>query len=88
MPVRKPGDIEWIDPSKGVPPDLNAAPFKPPTDSESDVAGPFIRWDNYGHEGWKPSSHETLIDALTKGRYCSEFIITKPVKFEIIEDNG
>jgi len=49
-----------------------------------DTSGPYIRWLDYGaYEGWKPTSYDTLIEALTDINYGNNFTITKLCKFKI-----
>lgn len=50
-----------------------------------DIQGPIIRWDNYGVEGWKPTSFQSVRDALLAERYNSEFIITRVTEFQVVE---
>lgn len=58
--------------------------FKP-----EDTKGPYIVWENYGYEGWKPTSFESITAALIYQRYNSEWILTKPVTYEVKEtENG
>jgi hypothetical protein len=47
--------------------------------------GPFIVWQDYGYEGWAPTSYATLKEALEAHRYQSEFVITKRVEFDVVE---
>lgn len=49
-----------------------------------DLKGPFIRWLNYGYEGWKPSSFQTLKEAIEAQRYGEEMVITKRVKWDVV----
>ncbi len=51
----------------------------------ADTQGPYIRWINYGHDGWQPQSFPTLRDAVIGDRYGSEFVITKVADFDIVE---
>lgn len=48
-----------------------------------DTSGPYIRWDNYGYEGWKPISYDTLNETLTDQRFASQACITKLAKYEL-----
>ena len=36
---------------------------------DKDLEGPYIVWENYGYEGWKPKSYKDLATALTTPRY-------------------
>jgi len=58
-----------------------------PTD-ENTIKGPFIVWENYGYEGWQPKSYPTLKAALSAQRYNSEFVVTKAVDFDVIENDA
>lgn len=49
---------------------------------EKNTDGPYIRWLDYGYEGWHPDSYDTLAEALEDDRYNS-FVITKAVQYEI-----
>jgi hypothetical protein len=49
-----------------------------------DLKGPYIVWEDYGTEGWKPTSYASAKEALTSPRYQS-FILTKPCIFEVVE---
>lgn len=46
--------------------------------------GPYVVWQNYGCEGWHPSSYSDISDALLATKY-NDFVITKIVKFEVVE---
>lgn len=48
-----------------------------------ETRGPFIVWENYGYEGWQPKSYETLKEAILAERYHTEFVITRPVNFDV-----
>lgn len=52
----------------------------------AEIDGPYIVWENYGVEGWRPKSYSNLADALCSPRYCSEWEITKKLKLEMAED--
>lgn len=47
--------------------------------------GPVIVWENNGYEGWHPTSFETVKEALLAQRYNSEFVITRAVVFDVVE---
>lgn len=55
--------------------------MQPPKDTE----GPYIVWENYGCEGWKPTSFHSIDAALIYHKYNSEWIITKNVAWEVKE---
>lgn len=46
--------------------------------------GPYVLWQDYGYEGWHPTSYPTLKDALLGERYNS-FVITRVVEFDVNE---
>lgn len=50
-----------------------------------DIKGPVILWLDYGYEGWAPSSHATLKDALAEDRFGHRFVITRVVDFDVTE---
>ena len=47
--------------------------------------GPYIVWQDYGVEGWKPDSYETLEEAIKAQKYRAHWVITKLVKYKIEE---
>lgn len=47
--------------------------------------GPYVVWQNYGCEGWKPTSYTSLREAVLDQKYQSEFVVTKIVEFRILE---
>jgi hypothetical protein len=47
--------------------------------------GPYILWVDGGYEGWSPRSYPTLTEALSDWRDGSKFVITKVVKYEVVE---
>ena len=49
--------------------------------------GPYILWLDYGTEGYKPFSFQTLKEALESQKYSSGWIITKKVEYRVIEIN-
>jgi hypothetical protein len=51
----------------------------------NETAGPIILWENYGYEGWKPTSFPTVRDALAAQRFNSEFVITRVADFQVVE---
>lgn len=55
--------------------------------TKSEIAGPYIVWENYGYAGWQPKSYSTLKEALTAQRYNSEFVITRLSDFEVVEQS-
>lgn len=51
--------------------------------------GPYIKWLNYGYEGWKPYSYPDIKSALTDNNsYGNEFVITKLSIYEIKETSN
>ena len=50
-----------------------------------DAKGPYIVWENNGPEGWYPTSFKTLLEALEKQKYSSEWKITKAISYEVKE---
>ena len=53
--------------------------------SKEDIKGPFIRWVNYGYEGWRPESFPDLASMLTTP--CGyDFEITKKIELKISEN--
>lgn len=51
---------------------------------DKNITGPFIIWQNYGYEGWKPASFNSIEEALKSDLY-SEWILTKKIDFKAIE---
>jgi hypothetical protein len=47
--------------------------------------GPFIRWLDYGVEGWSPDSFPTLRAAIDADSYGRPIIITRRVEYDVIE---
>lgn len=52
--------------------------------NNKEITGPYILWVDYGYEGWKPQSFNSIEEALKSEKY-SEWIITKRVDFKAIE---
>jgi hypothetical protein len=52
---------------------------------DPDLQGPIIRWVDYGYEGWRPTSHPTLTDALVADRYATTFVLTRLVEYEVVD---
>lgn len=50
-----------------------------------DTKGPYIMWLDYGMEGWKPESFNSIKEALLASRYQSNFVITKVCEYEVKE---
>jgi len=50
-----------------------------------DVVGPFIVWEYYGYEGWHPKSYPSIKKALEDSRYSSDWVLTRPVSYEVTE---
>lgn len=51
---------------------------------DKEIVGPFIIWQNYGYEGWKPHSFNSIEEAL-KSELYNEWIITKRIDFKAVE---
>lgn len=49
------------------------------------TCGPIILWQDYGCEGWKPTSFDTIKEALEYNKYQSNWKITRTVSFDVIE---
>lgn len=49
------------------------------------VKGPYIRWLNYGSEGWQPDSFATLTEAVEAFGYSRDLVITKLVLYDVVE---
>ena len=52
--------------------------------NDENIKGPFILWVDYGYEGWKPRSFNTIKEALEAEKY-SAWTITKTFEFEVTE---
>lgn len=52
--------------------------------TNKNIIGPYILWQNYGCEGWKPTSFNSIKEALEGEKY-SEFTITKAIDYEVKE---
>lgn len=50
-----------------------------------DLMGPYIIWEDYGSEGWHPTSYSTPKAALVDAPRYHKFILTKALVFEVIE---
>lgn len=50
-----------------------------------DAEGPIILWIDYGCEGWKPQSFDTIKEVLETPKYGNTFRITRRTSYEIIE---
>ncbi len=50
---------------------------------DKDVIGPIILWADYGYEGWKPYSYNSIDEALKASKYC-DWIITKKVEWKVM----
>lgn len=50
-----------------------------------DLISPYIVWEYYGYEGWRPKSYSDLSSAITAQRFNSEWEITKKVEFKVLE---
>lgn len=53
--------------------------------SDNNHGGPYIVWENWGYEGWKPNSFDSIEAALSYHRYNTEWILTKIVNWEAKE---
>jgi hypothetical protein len=51
---------------------------------DKDIVGPIILWVDYGYEGWKPTSFQSIEDAL-KSEYYGNWIITRRVDWKVTE---
>jgi len=51
----------------------------------NDPNKPYLLWQNYGYEGWRPEHYASLEEALKAERFCSEWVITKVVKYVVQE---
>ena len=49
------------------------------------TSGPVIKWLDYGVEGWKPCSYDTIKEALEDHNYGNNFLITRLVDWDTIE---
>lgn len=55
--------------------------------NENDIQGPVILWLDYGAvEGWHPKSFSTIKEALEADRYDNKFVVTKLVKYTVVDD--
>ncbi len=45
--------------------------------------GPYILWKDYGYEGWKPESYNSIKECLEAPKYGNSYIITKLCEFEV-----
>lgn len=52
--------------------------------NDTDIAGSFIVWLDYGCENWQPRSFNSIEEALKSEKYA-EWIITKRVDFKATE---
>jgi hypothetical protein len=50
-----------------------------------DVGGPFIVWTYYGYDRWLPTSYPSIEKALEGTRYNSNWVLTRPVSYEVTE---
>jgi hypothetical protein len=50
-----------------------------------DTKGPYIVWQDWGYDGWSPTSYNTLKDALSASRMTSRFVLTKVVDVDVVE---
>ena len=55
--------------------------------AENVPEGPYTLWIDYGYEGWRPTDFQTLVEALQAERFCSRWVITKTVRYEVIDNS-
>ena len=55
------------------------------TEWSIDVGGPFIVWTYHGYDGWLPTSYPSIKKALEDSRYSSDWVLTRPVNYEVTE---
>lgn len=53
--------------------------------AESGPRGPYTVWTKNGSEGWSWCDYQTLEDAVLVEKYTTEWVVTKPVDFQISE---
>lgn len=53
--------------------------------ADTKPVGPYTVWENYGTEGWKPTDYPTLQEAVASHKFCSEWVITRSVKWEAVD---
>jgi len=53
--------------------------------NSDDLKGPYIVWEDYGCEDWKPTSYPTPKAALVDAPRYNKFILTKALVFDVIE---
>ena len=51
--------------------------------NDEETKGPIIVWQDYGYEGWHPTSYPTLKDALVAQKY-NDFVVTSLVDFDVV----
>lgn len=51
----------------------------------ADLQKPFIRWTDFGYEGWSPMGFDTLKEALEADSYGSRWVVTKRVEWSPVE---
>lgn len=49
------------------------------------TAGPYIRWQDYGTDGWQPDSFPMIEAALRAENNGNAFVITKRVNYRVVE---
>ena len=47
--------------------------------------GPYILWQDFGYEGWRGQRFKTLKEALMAERYQSDWMITRDINWEPVE---
>lgn len=50
-----------------------------------DAKGPFIRWLDFGYEGWHPHSFDTLKEAIEWTGYGHGHVITKLAAYDVVD---
>lgn len=50
-----------------------------------DAHGTYVIWIDYGVEGWKPHSFDTVREALEFNKNSDNWILMKRVKYDAIE---
>lgn len=47
----------------------------------------YIKWINYGAEGWQPVGFDTLKEAIEHNSYGSEWVIDKAILIRVYEED-
>lgn len=56
-----------------------------PNKEQPNPSGPYTRWTNFGYEGWGWIDYDTIEEALTANQSGATFVITKPVRYRVVE---